>query len=111
MTHLSSKYFHVNNVFINIWIISRLTIFEIHVTNNNNRQTCLVYSLSNLRKFLQRTETNNSAPVDAKECSVLIISIYLIYMNYVLMHCRCIKLSVFQILYFVLIYLIHMFQY
>lgn len=28
-------------------------------------------------------------------------------MNYVLMHCRCIKLSVFQILYFVLIYLIH----
>lgn len=43
MTHLSSKYFHVNNVFINIWIISRLTIFEIHVTNNNNRQTCLVF--------------------------------------------------------------------
>lgn len=65
MTHLSSKYFHVNNVFINIWIISRLTIFEIHVTNNNNRQACLVYSLSNLRKFLQRTETNNSARVDA----------------------------------------------
>lgn len=48
-----------------MWIISRLTIFEIHVTNNNNRQTCLVYSLSNLRKFLQRTETNNSARVDA----------------------------------------------
>lgn len=65
MTHLSSKYFHVNNVFINMWIISRLTIFEIHVTNNDNRQTCLVYSLSNLRKFLQRTETNNSALVGA----------------------------------------------
>lgn len=64
MTHLSSKHFHVNNVFINIWIISRLTIFEIPVTNNNNRQACLVYSLSNLRKFLQRTETNNSALVD-----------------------------------------------
>lgn len=71
------------------------------------------YSLGNLRKFLQRTETNNSALVDAKECSVLIIRIYFIYkiMNYVLMHCRCIKLSVFQILDFVLIYLIHMFQY